>query len=106
MINPGILKEKITIIRLSGGTRDDYGEYTELWIDYLTLKAAVKFNGGAKVVENFETFNTKSVTFQTYVRKIDESMRVIWKNETYIINSAPVIEYSDMFITCEKLKNN
>lgn len=105
MFNPGQLRETITIYKLSGNTRDEYGESVENYVPYITLRARVKFNGGNKTIENFETYNTKSITFETYNRKIDDTMRIHWKDDVYIINSMPVIEYDYISISTEKLKN-
>lgn len=104
MLNPGILKEIITILKLTT-TQDSYGDVKQVYTPYLKLRAAVKYAGGSKSIENFETFNTQSIVFTTYVRNIDESMRIVWKGNTYQINQIPVIEYDTMQISAEKLKN-
>ncbi len=104
MINAGILRESIMIQKLTT-TQDEYGDVIQTYTDYLPLRASVKYAGGAKSVENFETWNSQTVVFTTYIRNIDETMRIKWKDNIYIINSKPLINYDYLEIYAEKLKN-
>lgn len=103
MINPGILREQIEVLKLTS-TQDEYGDVVQTYTHYLNLKAAVKYAGGSKSLENFETWNSQALTFITYIRPIDETMRIVWKGDTYIINSMPLVNYDYLETNVEKLK--
>lgn len=83
MINAGILREQI-VIQKPTITRDEFGDVIQTYTDYLTLRASVKYAGGSKSVENFETYNSQTIVFTTYIRNIDETMRIKWKDNIYI----------------------
>lgn len=104
MVNAGIMREVITILKLET-TQDEFGDIKQEYSPYLTLRASVKYAGGSKSIENFESFNSQSIVFTTYIRNIDETMRVVWKDNTYIINQIPIVNYDTLEISVEKLKN-
>ncbi len=104
MVNAGILREVITILKLET-TQDSYGDIKQVYSPFMTLRASIKYAGGSKTSENFEAFNTKSIVFTTYVRPIDESMRIGWKGDTYIINQMPMVNYDWLEISAERLKD-
>jgi len=104
MVNAGILREVITILKLET-TQDDYGDVKQVYSPFMTLRASVKYAGGSKSVENFEAFNSQSIVFTTYVRPIDESMRILWKGDTYIVNQLPMVNYDWLEISAERLKD-
>lgn len=70
--------------------RNEYGEERIQWIHRATTKAAVKWQGGNRTVEN------QAVTFNNYLQftvrayhDIKQTDRIIWKGQHYRIISPP-----------------
>lgn len=81
----GDLRHKIVIYELSV-TKGDYGEADQHYTPVATIRAAVKYISGNKVVENEEIFNTQSVQFTTHYRPIiQEHMLIGFKDKNYRI---------------------
>ncbi|CDE61295.1 putative phage head-tail adaptor [Parabacteroides sp. CAG:409] len=81
----GVLTEPITFIKAEIN-KNDYGQEETVWNDYIKTRSQVKYKSGNRVTENNEIINTYTVEFivRRY-HKIDEFMRILWKNRKYRI---------------------
>ena len=81
----GVLTEPITFIKAEI-SKNDYGQEETVWNDYIKTRSQVKYKSGNRATENNEIINTYTVEFivRRY-HKIDELMRILWKNRKYRI---------------------
>jgi SPP1 family predicted phage head-tail adaptor len=84
MIQPGQMREDI-IVQKKTTIKDNYGAEAEIFTDYLYLRASIKFASGSKGINNDEIFNYSTVTFTTYYRDINETMRILCDDKYYRI---------------------
>lgn len=81
----GVLTEPITFIRAEIN-KNEYGQEETIWSNYINTRSQVKYKSGNRITENNEIINTYTVEFivRRY-HKIDEFMRILWKNRKYRI---------------------
>lgn len=83
----GLLTEPITF-KKSVITKNQYGQEETYWDNHIITRGNVRFNSGNRVTENNEIINTYTVTFTVRnYHKIDEFMRILWKDKLYRILS-------------------
>jgi SPP1 family predicted phage head-tail adaptor len=84
--------------------RDSYGAESVTYTTAYTLKASVKYVGGAKNINNNEIFNSNNVVFETHYRGITDDMIILFNNQKYSINYIAEIGYkAGLSITAEKI---
>lgn len=88
MINPGKMKEKITIQQLT--TKNEYGDISEEWTDLCTVHAYVNGLYGDELYEAKKYNQEQSLTVEIRYNKAlagltPQDSRVIWRNNTYKI---------------------
>ena len=84
----GLLNEVIRIEK-PVTDRNEYGADSKRWETWISkTKASVTFNSGNRINENNEIIHSYQVTFIIRVyHRINEDMRIIWKNKKYRILS-------------------
>jgi hypothetical protein len=86
--------------------KDTYGAINDTYSPYLELKCSIKFNGGNKLIENNEIYNTKTILITTHYRDIIESDIIVFKNEDFKILSIVEIGWKEgLQILAEKINN-
>ena len=100
----GDLRYKLEVIKPTL-TKNSYGEAIETWSNLHTLRAARKYLGGSKGIDNSETFTSDTLEFTTHYRKdITPIMRIVFAGNTYTINNIQEIGFKDgLKITAEKI---
>ncbi len=93
-MNVGDLKYKIIVQQLQK-IKDSYGAEQEVYVNYLELRAGVKYISGTKQVENSALVNVEFVEFTTYYRTIPETCRIVYNNKFYSINSIAEIGFKE-----------
>ena len=104
MIQPGELRHSITVKALSS-VRDAFGADSDEYVDYLFLRAAVKFNSGNRGINNEEIFNSSTIQFITYYRTITTDMIIEWRSKRYRILSIADIGYREGLTINKELIN-
>lgn len=103
MIIPGNMRYNI-VVQKKVETKDDYGSSVDNWVDYLNLKAEIRYNSGGKGINANESFNSKAITIKTYYRDIQDDMIIIYNGDKYLINFINVIGFKDgLEINAEKI---
>lgn len=91
----GNLRYKIEILTPSK-TKGEYGAEKEIFVNYMTLRAAKKELSGTKGMDNNEIFNSYKIEFTIYYRKgINETMRIRYNDRDYKINFIKEIGYKE-----------
>lgn len=95
------------VIRKAITTKNDVGEIVNVWAIHTTLRASVKYLGGTKNINNNEIYTSNTLEFVTHYRpSITDQMRIVFKNDTYIINNIqPVGMNEGLKIMAEKLND-
>jgi head-tail adaptor len=100
----GDLRHVIKVYELTTTKESDFGSEDEVWTEIMELRAAVKYNSGAKTIDNNEIFTSYNVTFITYYRDITPTMRIEWCDDMYTIENIAPINYKDgLQIVCKKI---
>jgi head-tail adaptor len=90
----GNLRYKIIVQQLQK-IKDSYGAEQEIYVNYLDLRADVKYLSGTKQVENDAIVNTETIQFTTYYRNILPSCRIVFNDKLYKINSVNEVGIRD-----------
>lgn len=99
----GDLRQVIDIKRLSI-TKDAYGAVSETYTTVYTLRAAVKYQGGNRLIDNNEIFNSQTLVFTTYYRTIENTDRIVFNSKKYKILFIAEIGYKEgLQITAEMI---
>lgn len=86
-IRAGLLRDIVTF-QAPVITRDAFGEQSTQWVDHLTTRARVIFNGGTKAERNNEVYNSFNVTFVVRCyHDINDKMHIVYKGRKYNIES-------------------
>lgn len=104
MLIIGNLRQSIIVLKKTI-TKNEYGAESIVWIEFMNLKADVKYNNGTKVVNEKEIFNNVNLLFTTHYRSITNDMRILFKNQKYLINMIEEIGYKDGLIIHSELIN-
>lgn len=107
-MNAGEFDKRIVIKKLSDEIeKDKDGFPNKKWNDFLSVWANVKDLSGSAFYQLNSEQQVKTITCKVrYNNKIDESMRVIYRNETYKVVRIYQGNYKDtfMFIDCQIIK--
>ena len=100
----GTLREKLDVLQLTT-TKDEYGNASQSWKLLMSIRASRDFRDGARVAENFEVVNTHHITLRCHLRTaVKRNMRVVYRGETYVIDSVDAnVAKREMRIECELL---
>lgn len=101
----GDLRHVIKVYELTTVKEGDFGSEDETYTEVMQLRAAVKYNGGSKSIDNNEIFTSYNVTFITYYRStITPTMRIGFNEDMYTIENISPIGYKDgLQIICKKI---
>ena len=100
----GDLRHVIKVYELTKVKESDFGSEDETYTEVMQLRAAVKYNGGAKSIDNNEVFTSYNVTFITYYRNITPTMQIEFNGDRYTIENITPINYKDgLQIICKKI---
>jgi len=104
-INAGNLRYKI-VIQESVNTKDSYGSEKQTWMDYMVLRASVKYLNGTKGVDSSEIFTSYGVEFTTYYRgAINSKMQIIFNDKKFRINNISEIGFREGLLISTELIN-
>jgi len=81
-------------------TTNDYGEEVLSWNTYLTVWAAVEWNGGMENEESDKITATSKVVFtvRNIGNAVDETYRILYKTKYYYIQAINEIDGREMFL--------
>lgn len=86
----------VIIVKSLTSTVDEYGSAAESYATLMTLRAAVKFLSGSKLIDNKEIFSSQTLQFSTHYRStITPTCRIEYEGKNYRILSIDVIGFHD-----------
>jgi head-tail adaptor len=87
-------------------TKDAYGAEKQTWLDFLILRAGVKYITGSKGVNNNEVFTVYGVEFTTYFRGgILPTYIIVFDGKKFKINNIQEIGYKEGLLISTELIN-
>lgn len=103
-MNPGELRHRITFQKLTTSTNEN-GFEVEEWLDIKTLWAKVSNLHGREYFEAaaIQMENTLKFTIR-YLKDIDTSMRIIFKERHYDIKSIDNIRYENKYMEIKAME--
>ena len=100
----GDLRHRITIQKFTIGVNEN-GFETEDWQDYKTVWASVSNLTGKEYYQAAAIQAEKTVKFKVrYFEDIDTSMRIVFKDSKYNINSIDNREYTNKYLEIKALE--
>jgi SPP1 family predicted phage head-tail adaptor len=98
------LRYKITIQKYTVSTNEN-GFEEEVWQDFITCKAKVENLHGREFFQAAELQAEKTVKFTTrYLKNIDESMRIKFREKYYNITFIDNIKYGNRYMEIKALE--
>ena len=87
-------------------SKDLYGSEIESYSKVMSLKAGIKQNTGASLINNDEKFHSNLIVFEIYNRNILLTDRIKFDGDMYKINSVNKINYKmSLEIICELIND-
>ncbi|MEY8414801.1 phage head closure protein [Tissierella praeacuta] len=103
-MNPGELRHRITFQRLTTSTNENGFEIEE-WTDVKTVWAGVTNLHGREYFEAAAVQAENTVKFTTrYLKDVDTSMRILFKDKQYNITSIDNIKYENKLIEIKAME--
>ena len=103
-MNPGELRHRITLQRLTTTTNENGFEMEE-WTDVKTVWASITNLHGKEYYEAAAIQMENTVKFTVrYIKDLDTSMRILFKDKQYNITSIDNIKYENRFIEIKALE--
>ncbi len=103
-VNAGELRHRITI-RKPSVTQDDIGNEIVSWGDFVKTWAAAQNLHGSEYFAAAARQAEKTVKFKIrYVRGIDTTMRIVFRDKEYDIKSVDDITYRGIFLEIKALE--
>ena len=100
----GNMRRTLIIKRLTS-TKDDYGAVTNVYNDFMTLKAELVVQKGNVVKNSQELFTQSTLTFLIYYRDILFTDRVEYESQDYKIIDIDQIGYHEQLKLTVELIN-
>lgn len=99
----GLLNNIIKVQKRVYSEDNKFNEQEETYIDYLTIRARVKYSSGSRSIENKEVFINYSPEFIIRIyHKIDETMIILYNDKKYrIVSIEPDIKLQSKTIITE-----
>lgn len=102
-VNIGELKQRITLERLARSINNN-GFEIETWEPFKTVWAKVENLHGREYFTAAQVKAEKTVKFTIrYIKGIDETMRILFKDKVYNITSIDNIKYQNKFVEIKAL---
>jgi SPP1 family predicted phage head-tail adaptor len=103
-MNPGELRHRITFQKLTTTTNENGFEIEE-WTDVKTVWASITNLHGREYYEAAAVQAEQTVKFTIrYLKDLDTSMRILFRNKQYNITSIDNIKYENRFIEIKALE--